>query len=71
MCSLFKSTLRYQAKVIGITEFSHAMPRRTVLTAFSRVTTLSQAGEDFSHHFLTRSVLLPEIVGATGLGPPW
>lgn len=39
---------------------------RTVLTAFSRVTTLSQAGEDFSHHFLTRSVLLPEIVGATG-----
>ena len=51
--------------------FPHAMPRRTVLTAFSRVTALSEAGQDFSHHFLTRSVLLPEIVGATGLGPPW
>lgn len=39
---------------------------RTVLTAFSRVTALSQAGEDFSHHFLTHSALLPQIVGATG-----
>lgn len=39
---------------------------QTLLSSFSRVTALSEAGQDFSHHFLTNTALQPEIVGATG-----
>lgn len=42
------------------------MTGRTAVSAFSRMTALSQAGQDFSHHFLTSSSLQPRIVGATG-----
>jgi len=42
------------------------MSGRSILSAFSRVTSLSQAGQDFSHHFLTSSAITPQIVGATG-----
>ena len=40
--------------------------RQTVFTAITKMTALSQAGEDFRHHFGTSTSLLPEIVGATG-----
>lgn len=42
------------------------MTRRSTLSAFSRVTALSEAGQDFSHHYLTSNALQPEIVGASG-----
>lgn len=42
------------------------MTGRTVLSAFTRMTALSQAGQDFSHHFLTSNALQPRIVGASG-----
>ncbi|CAL1153383.1 unnamed protein product, partial [Cladocopium goreaui] len=40
--------------------------RGSVVSAFSRVTALSEAGQDFSHHYLTSNLLQPEIVGASG-----
>lgn len=39
---------------------------RTGFSALSKMTALSQAGENFRHHFGTSTALLPEIVGATG-----
>ena len=39
---------------------------QTVLSAFSRMTSLSEAGDDFRHHFGTATALQPQIVGATG-----
>ena len=38
----------------------------TMLTALSRVATLSQAGQDFRHHFGTSGALVPQIVGSSG-----
>ena len=39
---------------------------QTVLSAISRMTRLSQAGEDFRHHFGTAQTLQPQIAGAMG-----
>ena len=39
---------------------------RTVLTAMSRMTALSEAGEEFRHHFGTSLATMPHIVGRTG-----
>ena len=39
---------------------------RSQMSTFSRMMSLSQAGEDFRHHFRTNSSVLSEIVGATG-----
>ena len=37
-----------------------------MVTALSRMTRLSEAGEDYRHHFGTAGALQPQIVGATG-----
>ena len=43
-----------------------AWTARSVLSAMSRVTALSEAGQDFHHHFGTNLATMPHIVGRTG-----
>ena len=43
-----------------------ALTAKTVFTAMSRMTALSEAGQDFHHHFGTNLATMPHIVGRTG-----
>ena len=72
-----RSTQRSRATRERVSQFSNATPlskgtNRTartsgtvVTTALGRMTLLSEAGEDYRHHFGTAGALQPQIVGAT------
>ena len=61
----YKNAMGFQlAFLIGLCLFF--LPRHTMVTAFSGLSSLSQSGQAFSQHMLTNGALGTHIVGATG-----